>query len=444
MNERGVNAPLILGGAALARHYAEGYLRGKYEGTLLYGKDAFDGLRIMDHIASGKVDSLNAEIAERQNKRPPPASQRAWSPRSGRRLASAEGHAGCRAHRRRRNVRSDVAPRCRGPRRAVLGQQGRRGPQARRHLPLHQPRRPLPRAVAAPKGKRDKAEYEAELEDTAEPLLEKLKARCRDEDILRPAVVYGYYPVCSEGDDLVVFDAEDHDREIERFTFPRQEGKNRRLCIADFFRDADECRELGRKDVLGLSCVTMGQRVSEVCQELFEGDDYAQYLYMHGMGVETAEALAELWHKRMRQELGIGDEEPQDQRPVRTEVPRQPLQLRLPRLPRDERPGQALAPHRARAGSGASSPRTGRSIPSSPPARSWCTTRRRSTSTRAMIRCRCPPASRTATNGSDRPNPAERVGNSTRRPSTESSGAPEGAPVAAPSDGAAGSAALVA
>lgn len=158
------------------------------------------------------------------------------------------------------------------------------------------------------KGKRTTEEYEQELEDKAKPILAELKARCRDENLLKPGVVYGYFPVHSEGDDLVVFDAEDHDREIERFSFPRQ-GKNRRLCISDFFRDADECREMGRKDVLGLSCVTMGQTISEVCKTLFEADDYQQYLYMHGMGVETAEALAELWHKRMRQELGIAGDD---------------------------------------------------------------------------------------------------------------------------------------
>jgi 5-methyltetrahydrofolate--homocysteine methyltransferase len=311
MNERGVNAPLILGGAALARNYAEGYLRGKYEGTLLYGKDAFDGLRIMDHIASGKVDSLNAEIDERQNKRAAARESKGMEPEKREDSRSAEATPGAEptggvATLTRSDVRRDVEV----PAAPFLGSKVVEGLRLDDIYPFINPVALFRVQWQLRQGKRDKAEYEAELRDTAEPLLEKLKARCRDEDILRPAVVYGYYPVCSEGDDLVVFDAEDHDREIERFSFPRQ-TKNRRLCIADFFRDADECRELGRKDVLGLSCVTMGQRVSEICRELFEGDDYAQYLYMHGMGVETAEALAELWHKRMRQELGIvGDDSP--------------------------------------------------------------------------------------------------------------------------------------
>ena len=102
----------------------------------------------------------------------------------------------------------------------------------------------------------------------------------------------------------MVFDAEDHDREIERFSFPRQ-TKRQRLCIADFFRPIDA----GERDVLGLHCVTVGDDASKRARELFEANEYQQYLYVHGFGVETAEALAELWHKRMRAELGIGGDD---------------------------------------------------------------------------------------------------------------------------------------
>ena len=102
----------------------------------------------------------------------------------------------------------------------------------------------------------------------------------------------------------MVFDPEDHSAEIERFTFPRQ-SRRRRLCISDFFRSVDA----GERDVLGLSCVTMGTAVSELAAKLFADDAYQEYLYVHGMGVECAEALAEFWHKRMREELGIGTED---------------------------------------------------------------------------------------------------------------------------------------
>lgn len=309
MNERGVGAPLILGGAALARNYAEGYLRGKYEGTLLYGKDAFDGLRIMDHIAAGNVGGLNEEIEARQSKRAEAREAKGMEPEQPGDSRSSAGGAvdgggiGTLTRERsdvRRDVEVPVAP--------FFGSKVVEGLRLDDIYPYLNPVALFRVQWQFRQGKRSKAEYQAELAEKAEPILAELKARCRDEGILKPGLVYGYYPVVSEGNDLVVFDAEDHDREVERFSFPRQ-AKNRRLCISDFFRDADECREMGRKDVLGLSCVTMGQTVSEVCKKLFEADDYQQYLYMHGMGVETAEALAEMWHKRMRQELGIGGDD---------------------------------------------------------------------------------------------------------------------------------------
>src|SRR6185436_14364448 len=118
----------------------------------------------------------------------------------------------------------------------------------------------------------------------------------RDEGILQPAVVYGYFPCNADGDDVVVYDPKDHSREIERFRFPRQSDK-RRLCISDFFLPVDS----GRRDVLALHCVTMGSKASEAARALFEKNDYVNYLYLHGLGVETAEALAEFWHKRIRQ-----------------------------------------------------------------------------------------------------------------------------------------------
>lgn len=157
-------------------------------------------------------------------------------------------------------------------------------------------------------GAKDRHAFRDEIEEKARPVYNELKERCRAEGILQPRVVYGYFPAASCGDDLIVYDPEDHDREIERFTFPRQRS-GKLLCISDFFRDVDECRRLGRKDVLGVSCVTMGRRVSEATRRLFEGGDYQQYLFLHGLGVEAAEGLAELWHKRMRQELGIAGDD---------------------------------------------------------------------------------------------------------------------------------------
>ena len=321
MNSQGVKVPLILGGAALSRSYAEGYLRGRYEGELLYGKDAFDGLRIMDHIAQGRVSDLAVEIHDRQRSRTEAETKIGASrAETGRRqdafeLSKVKG--GARATLER--VRSDVARDVSVPNAPFLGS------RVVANVPLDAVFAHInPTALfrvqwGFKRGDRSKAEFEAEIKDKARPVFERLKARCYEEQLLQPKLVYGYFPVCSTGDNLVIFDPTDHEREIERFTFPRQQPRSnvspedggRLLCISDFFRDADECRALGRKDVLGMSCVTVGDRVSEVCRQLFSGNQYQEYLFMHGLGVEAAEGLAELWHKRMRQELSIdGDDSP--------------------------------------------------------------------------------------------------------------------------------------
>ncbi len=154
------------------------------------------------------------------------------------------------------------------------------------------------------KGALSDAEYDALLEDKIQPLFEKLKQDCRDRKVLRPAVVYGYFPCNADGDDLVIWDSPAKSSERLRFTFPRQ-GDKRRLCISDYFRPV----ESGQVDVLGMHCVTMGSVASQEAKKLFEANRYQDYLYLHGLGVETAEALAEFWHKRMRQELGIAGED---------------------------------------------------------------------------------------------------------------------------------------
>jgi 5-methyltetrahydrofolate--homocysteine methyltransferase len=130
-------------------------------------------------------------------------------------------------------------------------------------------------------------------------------ARAKAEKVVTPEVVYGYYPANGDGDDLVVWHPDaPGSKELVRFTFPRQ-TRGRFLCISDFFRPLDS----GELDVLPVQVVTMGRRISEVAQELFAADRYQDYLFAHGFGVEMAEALAELWHRRIREELGIAGED---------------------------------------------------------------------------------------------------------------------------------------
>jgi 5-methyltetrahydrofolate--homocysteine methyltransferase len=128
------------------------------------------------------------------------------------------------------------------------------------------------------------------------------------------AVVYGYFPCVAEGDDLVILTEPSADApERTRFTFPRQR-KERRLCLADFFRP----RQSGEIDVVGFQLVTVGQPIAEMAAELFAADAYRDYLEIHGLGVQLTEALAEYWHRRVRGELlwstgrSVAEEDPAD------------------------------------------------------------------------------------------------------------------------------------
>ena len=142
------------------------------------------------------------------------------------------------------------------------------------------------------------AEYERFLEENARPVLRLWQNRAREEQIFQPSVVYGYFRCRAEGNDLAVFD--DAATEIARFTFPRQLDRQHR-SLADYFRaaSADEF------DTLALQVVTIGARASERERELLAANEYTDYLHLHGLSVELTEALAELWHQRIRQELGL-------------------------------------------------------------------------------------------------------------------------------------------
>jgi 5-methyltetrahydrofolate--homocysteine methyltransferase len=159
------------------------------------------------------------------------------------------------------------------------------------------------------KNRVDPKEYDRIMQQVALPALERLKRLCIEEKILRPQVVHGYFPCAAEGDDLVVYH-DDRRTERVRFRFPRQDH-GEFLCLADYFRPGQGTAI----DVVAFMAVTVGPEVSRRAREFFESDRYTDYLYLHGLGVETAEALAEYFHKRLRQEWGIGgDDAPQVQK----------------------------------------------------------------------------------------------------------------------------------
>jgi 5-methyltetrahydrofolate--homocysteine methyltransferase len=150
--------------------------------------------------------------------------------------------------------------------------------------------------------------YEELVETEGRPRLRAWLERVQTEGLLEAAVVYGYYPCVSEGNDLVVLHEDGSER--TRFSFPRQR-RDRRLCLADFFRSREEADQLGGPDVVAFQLVTMGPRIARATAELFEKNAYRDYLELHGLSVQLTEALAEYWHARVREDLGLaGDDDP--------------------------------------------------------------------------------------------------------------------------------------
>ena len=299
LNTQEIEIPVLLGGAALTRHYAESHLREIYEGPLYYGRDAFEALHICDHLAEGQLRTIDSEVDRRVARRAATAEKVAALEAESKDKPSAESEDGSVAVLEAAPLEQVDVP-----------QPPFWGAQMIESLSLTDIFAYI-NTTALFRGQwqfrkrnRSEEEYQELMNDVVLPIFDRLKQQCIDEEILRPQVVYGYFPCASDGDDLLIFDPDDHDREIERFSFPRQTKRQRR-CISDFFRSIGD----SQRDVIGMHCVTMGQHATERTQELFESNQYAEYLYLHGISVESAEALAELWHKQMRMELGIATDD---------------------------------------------------------------------------------------------------------------------------------------
>jgi 5-methyltetrahydrofolate--homocysteine methyltransferase len=274
LNRRGLSRyPVLLGGAALTRAYVEVDLRALYEGPLFYCRDAFAGLRTMDEVATVKAEGAA-----------PPE----WGRVIGERKVSATG--GPEVADTAAVARSDVARDVPVPAPPFWGTRVVRG------VPLDDIAALLNTTALF----RNQWGFDRDSAADAGRALRQTMAMARAESLLVPQVAYGYFPCNSEGNDLLVYEGAGSQVVAARFTFPRQ-SRGRRLCLADFFRPL----ESGERDVIAFQAVTMGARVSERAGELFAGNRYTEYLYLHGLGVEMAEALAEYWHRRVRQELGI-------------------------------------------------------------------------------------------------------------------------------------------
>ncbi|MFC8272919.1 methionine synthase [Streptomyces sp. NPDC057271] len=290
LNQRELAAkyPVILGGAALTRAYVEQDLHEIYQGEVRYARDAFEGLRLMDALIAVKRGVPGAVLPELK--------QRRVAKRDTTALQVEEPEPG---------GRSDVATDNPVPTPPFWGTRVSKGIPLKDYASWLDEGALFKGQWGLKQARAGGATYEELVETEGRPRLRGLLDKLHTENLLEAAVVHGYFPCVSKGDDLIILDEAGNER--TRFTFPRQR-RGRRLCLADFFRP----EESGGTDVVGLQVVTVGSKIGEATAKLFESDSYRDYLELHGLSVQLAEALAEYWHARVRAELGFAGEDPAD------------------------------------------------------------------------------------------------------------------------------------
>jgi 5-methyltetrahydrofolate--homocysteine methyltransferase len=295
LNERKISPPVILGGAALNRRYVEQDLRAIYRGPLFYGEDAFDGLRIMDEIvAKKKVMSVgsaalkgvlsSAQSREHLHIEPSAKAERPHEPAPD------------------LPKRSPGLPRATDiPKPPFLGTRTYAA-KIEEVFPYLNELTLFSTQWGFVKGGVDPKTYAAQIESTARPALARLKDLCLTQRILEPKATYGFFPASADGQTLTVY-SEDGKSVLQSFTFPRQTFGDY-LCLSDYVEPATNGQPV---DYIGMMAVTVGPKVTDACNELRAANKYQDYLFLHGLGVESAEAFAEYFHKQMRAEWGIGD-----------------------------------------------------------------------------------------------------------------------------------------
>ena len=298
MSRQNLDIPVMLGGAALTRNYVEDdCVRAYGSGRVAYARDAFDGLHLMDRITGNAFDDYLAAVQ---------------SKRSGksRNTARTLGQADERAFRpvdvaavkqRRRRLTADqpvIEPPFWGPRMVEAA------PKA--IVPFLNERSLYQFQWGFRKQGRSLEDFLGWAKQELRPVMRRMLTICEQDDILKPQAIYGYWKAAGQGNDLIVFE-QDGTTEVCRFALPRQ-PKEDGECIADFFRDVDD----EQRDVIGFQVVTVGQKASDTARVWFEENRYQDYLYLHGLSVEMAEAMAEYTHKRIRAELGFAAEDDRD------------------------------------------------------------------------------------------------------------------------------------
>ncbi|MGB1195252.1 MAG: methionine synthase [Synechococcus sp.] len=308
-NEAGIDVPVVLGGAALTPRFVNKDCSDVYNGKVIYGRDAFTDLRFMDAFVEARKDGSWDNLKGFINGSPEGVSvggdfESASEETTdvGASTPESEQHANLQVT----EERSDAVPEEAALRPDFLGSKVLQGVE---QIPLNEVIAYLDRqALFAGQWQMRKAkdqtreDYEADLKTKAEPILQTWLERSLNEDLLQPAVAYGYFPCGRDGNAVAVFDP-DSNQELGRFALPRQRSGNR-YCIADFYRDLSSGQPT---DVLPMQAVTMGEKASVFAQKLFEADSYSDYLFFHGLAVQMAEALAEWTHARIRRECGFAD-----------------------------------------------------------------------------------------------------------------------------------------
>lgn len=304
MKERGIDVPVVLGGAALTKRFVEEDCQNDYDGKVYYAKDAFSGLYAMEAIMGAAKGQAAGELS------PPAGLSKVLVAPSGEPVYQAVGEISLGAsglsvdspdyYVRSAEVALDVAI----PQPPFWGSRVVTDVALDEIYPYLNQQALFSGQWQVKRGSRTAKEHEAFVAENIVPVFEKLKRQVIDEKLLLPKVIYGFFPCQSEKNSLLVYRPDawaNEGRKVlwERFDFPRGGQKN--LCLADFFAPADG----ERMDVLGMQVVTMGREASEYALKLFESNNYSDYLYFHGFGVEMAEALAERWHKKVREEWGI-------------------------------------------------------------------------------------------------------------------------------------------
>ena len=294
LNDRGIHPPVILGGAALNRKYVEDDLTRVYKGKVFYGADAFDGLRIMDELMLRKkrdrVSPAMAAVARGSEAKAAPTLD----------TIDAATHHAPEVHAPLPD-RAPNLPRAESiPTPPFLGVKTFTA-KIEDVFPYLNERTLFSTQWGFEKGGVAPAEYERQIDTTARPALERLKAFCLAENVLQPAATYGFFPAAADGRTLSVY-APDHATVLQTFTFPRQDFGDY-LCLADFTEPLKDGRPV---DYVAFLAVTVGHEVTRRCNLLRDANKYQDYLFLHGLGVESAEAFAEYFHRHLRAEWGIG------------------------------------------------------------------------------------------------------------------------------------------